>query len=115
RRRSAWSGPRKKVARPSLLTLDGLDALIKALVNENYRVVGPTLRDAVIVYDDIAGARDLPAGWTDVQDGGTYRTQRRADDARFGYAVGPHSWKNSLNPSRINLWRVKRDGDGVST
>jgi ferredoxin len=56
----------------------------------------------------------LPAGWTDVQDGGTYRVQRRADEALFGYAVGPHSWKNFLHPSQIRLWRAEKTADGVS-
>ena len=41
---------------------------------------------------------DLPVGWTDVQDAATYRLERRDDEARFGYAVGPHSWKQFLFP-----------------
>ena len=98
----------------AVLTRDGLQALIAALARRGYRVVGPTLRDAAIVFDDIAGIADLPAGWTDVQDGGTYRVQRRADDALFGYAVGPHSWKNFLHPSQIRLWRAEKTADGVS-
>jgi hypothetical protein len=97
----------------AVLTRDGLQALIEALARRGYRVVGPTLRDQAIVFDDIEGIADLPAGWTDVQDGGTYRIRRRADDALFGYAVGPHSWKNFLHPSRISLWRAAKNGDGV--
>src|SRR5258705_516306 len=81
-----------------------------ALASRGYRVIGPTLRDAAIVLDDIDGIADLPAGWTDVQDGGSYRVQRRADDALFGYAVGPHSWKNFLHPSRLRLWRAEKNG-----
>lgn len=98
---------------PQLLSLDGLEALISALRNEGYRVIGPRLRDAAIVYDDIAHASDLPAGWTDVQDGGTYRLERRADEARFGFAVGPHSWKGFLHPPRLRLWRAEKTADGV--
>ena len=45
------------------------------------------------------------------QDGGTYRLERRADDALFGYAVGPHSWKKFLHPPRCRLWRARPDGD----
>lgn len=98
---------------PALLSLDGLDALVAALRTAGYRVVGPKLRDAAIVYDDIASAADLPAGWTDVQDGGVYRVERRKDEARFGYAVGPHSWKGFLHPSRITLWHAEKAGDLV--
>ena len=58
-----------------------------------YTIVGPTVRDRAIVYDEIRGSGDLPIGWTDEQDGGHYRLRRRDDEALFGYDVGPHSWK----------------------
>ncbi len=98
---------------PAILPLEGLGALIEALHRDGYQVVGPRLRDGAIVYDDLPSAADLPAGWTDVQEAGTYRVQRRDDEARFGYAVGPHSWKGQLHPSRLRLWRAERAGDGV--
>ncbi|MEZ5832682.1 MAG: 4Fe-4S dicluster domain-containing protein [Dongiaceae bacterium] len=97
----------------AVLTLDGLQALLDALRDRGFRVVGPTVRDQAIVYDDIAAISDLPAGWTDEQDGGHYRLARRADDALFGYAVGPHSWKKFLYPPVSRLWRSQRDQDGV--
>ena len=111
--------PSKATALPALgakviLSGDDLQALIQALARRGYRVVGPTLRDQAIVFDDIEGIADLPAGWTDVQDGGTYRIKRRADDALFGYAVGPHSWKKFLHPSHLTLWRAARNDGGVS-
>ena len=48
---------------------------------------------------------DLPIGWTDEQDGGRYRLARRDDEALFGYAVGPHSWKKYQLPADVKLWR----------
>ena len=97
-----------------VLTRDGLQALIASLGAAGYRVCGPTVRDGAIVYDDIAGVADLPAGWTDEQDAATYRLKRRDDDALFGYVVGPHSWKKYLHPPRRNLWRVDRDAGGIA-
>ena len=97
-----------------VLTRAGLQAIIASLGAAGYRVCGPAVRDGAIVYDDIAGVGDLPAGWTDEQDGGTYRLKRRDDDALFGYVVGPHSWKKYLHPPRRSLWRVARDGDGIA-
>ena len=70
-----------------------------ALAARGFRVVGPTVRDGAIVYDDLDSAADLPIGWTDVQEAGRYRLERRDDEARFGYAVGPHSWKQFLLPA----------------
>jgi len=95
----------------AVITVEGLDALIRLLREQGYRVVGPTLRDRAIVFDEIDSVDDLPAGWTDEQDGGTYRLHRRDDEALFGYAVGPHSWKQFLFPSRTLLWRAHRDGE----
>ncbi|MCL2430526.1 MAG: 4Fe-4S dicluster domain-containing protein, partial [Alphaproteobacteria bacterium] len=93
---------------------DGLQALFDALRRRGYRVVGPTLRDGAILYDDIAEVADLPRGWTDEQDGGRYRVRRRGDDALFGYAVGPHSWKKFLHPPSRRLWSAERSERGVT-
>ena len=98
---------------PAVATIEGLQALIDALLRRGYRVVGPTIRDQAIVYDDLASVSDLPRGWTDDQDGGRYRLVRRDDDAYFGYAVGPHSWKKFLHPPVQRLWRSERDADVV--
>jgi len=97
----------------SVVDPDGLEALVRALHDGGYRVVGSTRRDGAIVYDDLASAHDLPIGWTDVQDAGRYRLERRTDDARFGYAVGPHSWKQFLFPPRARLWRARRRDEAI--
>jgi sulfhydrogenase subunit beta (sulfur reductase) len=88
-----------------------LDALIAALSARGYTVIGPTVRDGAIVYEELGGAAELPVGWKDIQDGGLYRLERRDDEARFGYAVGPTSWKRFLFPPRVRLWKARRDGE----
>jgi ferredoxin len=90
---------------------DALDAIFAALRARGYRVLGPTVADGAIVYAELDGADELPVGWTDRQDGGAYRLERREDDARFGYAVGPHSWKQFLFPPHLRLWRARRNSD----
>ncbi len=75
-------------------------------------MIGPTVRDGAIVYDELASAADLPVGWTDEQDGGTYRLRKRSDTALFGYVVGPHSWKQFLHPPAVRLWQADRLGTG---
>jgi sulfhydrogenase subunit beta (sulfur reductase) len=91
---------------------DALEALVGALRDRGFRVLGPSVRDGAIVYDDLDAATDLPVGWTDSQDAGRYRLERRDDDALFGYAVGPHSWKQFLLPPSVRLWQAKRREDG---
>ena len=90
---------------------EALEPLLEALRARGFRVLGPTVREGAIVYDDLDSADELPIGWTDEQAPGRYRLHRRDDEARFGYAVGPHSWKQFLLPPRIRLWRAsKRNG-----
>ena len=95
------------------IDVDGLQALIGALATRGYKVLGPTVRDGAIVYDEIEGVADLPAGWTDGQDAGRYRLERREDDALFGFAHGPQSWKRYLHPPMQTLWTAKKDGEGL--
>jgi ferredoxin len=87
---------------------------VTSLADRGYRVVGPTVREGVIVYEDLDAASQLPVGWTDSQDAGRYRLERRGDEARFGYAVGPHSWKQFLFPAHIRLWSARRTEDGFA-
>jgi ferredoxin len=91
-----------------------LGRIIVELANRGYRVIGPTRRDGAIVYDRVTCLDELPAGWTDRQDGGHYRLERRGDAAYFGYAVGPQSWKRFLHPPIERLWQARRDGHGFS-
>ena len=92
---------------------DSLDALLAALRDGGHTVLGPTIRDGAIVYDEISGVADLPAGWSEVQDGGTYRLERRDDEALFGFNVGPRSWKHFLHPPALTLFRATRSADGL--
>jgi len=89
-----------------------LQGLFEILTSKGYQIVGPTVREHAIVYDTVTSVADLPIGYTDEQDGGTYRLKKRADQALFGYAVGPHSWKKFLFPPVMRLWQARREGNG---
>jgi len=88
-----------------------VDKLISMLREDYYTVVGPTIRDEVIVLDEVSSAADLPVGWTDCQSPGSYKVLRTATPRTFGYVVGPHSWKRYLFPPQIRLFGATRDGD----
>lgn len=108
------TGPAFATGMKAAIARDDLQALIDALTAQNYLVLGPTMRDGAIVYDEIARLDDLPEGWTDQQEGGAYKLERRQDRALFGYAVGPHSWKRFLHPPVETLWRARRSEDGFT-
>jgi len=98
----------------AVITVEGLQDLLRAIRARGYRVIGPTLQNQAIVYDDIESIEDLPRGWTDEQDGGRYRLTRREDEALFGYSVGPQSWKKFLHAPRLRLWTAERRGEDTS-
>jgi ferredoxin len=100
----------QKIA-PAVIPLEALDDLVATLRVRGFRVLGPKVRDGAIIYDDLDAASELPIGWTDEQSGGSYRLKRREDAARFGYAVGPHSWKRFLFRPEVRLWRATRSPD----
>lgn len=89
-----------------------LDRLLELLQADGRRLIAPTVREGAIVYDRIRAAAELPGGWTDEQAPGRYRLAKRDDEALFGYAVGPHSWKKYLFPPEARMWRAQRKQDG---
>jgi ferredoxin len=105
--------PRPKRTRRHLISCDGLQKLIEALTAREYEVLGPTVRDGAIMYDKIAGISELPAGWTDRQEPGRYRLERRTDGELFGFAVGPQSWKRFLHPPVETLWKARIGKDRI--
>ena len=89
-----------------------LQALLDDLVTRGYQVIGPTIDQGAIVYGEIQSVSDLPRGWTDVQEPGRYRLERRQDDAYFGFVVGPHSWKRYLFPPLAKVAAADRTESG---
>ena len=91
-----------------------LGAIIDRLWRDGYTVVGPTLAGSAIVIDQVRAIDDLPIGWTDEQEAGMYRLRRREDRAYFGYAVGPHSWKQYLFPPKTTLYSIEFHADAMT-
>lgn len=96
----------------ALLDKSRLQTLLDALRSDGFRVIGPTMSQDAIVYDEIGSVDDLPRGWTDVQEPGKYRLERRSDEALFGYVVGPHSWKKYLFPPLATVATADRTEAG---
>jgi sulfhydrogenase subunit beta (sulfur reductase) len=84
--------------------------LFETLRSQGYQIIGPTVREQVIVYEEINGVEDLPIGKTDEQSPGSYRLANREDKALFGYTVGPQSPKNFLFPKKLKLFEAQKEG-----
>ena len=93
----------------AIIESDHLQKLIDILWKRGYWVIGPTLGEGAIVYDELNSSANLPVGWTDDQDGGIYRLKKHDDKSLFHYNTGPHSWKKFLFPPSLRLWQAKRN------
>ena len=106
---STASAPRHAAAaRQWFLARADLGALIDALRETGRTVIGPTVREGAIVYDEISSETDLPAGWRDDQTPGRYRLERRRDGHTFGYTVGPTPWKRFTFPPNLRIGTAHR-------
>ncbi len=98
---------------PLILAPSALQQLIDALKDAGHRVFGPVVGNGAIVYDELSSVGQLPAGKTDVQLPGSYKLVLRDDEAWFGFALGPHTWKRMIHPPVARLWRAERKGSSV--
>ncbi|HDS01082.1 MAG TPA: sulfite reductase subunit A [candidate division Zixibacteria bacterium] len=95
-----------------VLESGNLQSLFDTLISEKYQIIGPTLDNSALIYDEITNVDDLPVGYTDEQDGGRYRLVKSGGKKYFDYVVGQHTWKRYLYPPEKKLFELKRKGDG---
>jgi sulfhydrogenase subunit beta (sulfur reductase) len=92
-----------------LLESSQLQHLIEALQDRGYAVMGPTLTQGDLHYGEVRRAADLPVGWRDEEEAGSFRLIKGPDQAYFGCRVGQHSWKQFLFPPDLLLWQARRE------
>ena len=87
-----------------------LDRLFEALRADGRTVIGPTIRDGAVTYDEITCPSALPVGWRADSAPGTYRLEDRGGDRAFDYGVGVTAWKRFTYPPRVPLTMTSPDG-----
>jgi sulfhydrogenase subunit beta (sulfur reductase) len=92
-----------------LLEAPQLQHLIEALHSQGYAVLGPTLSQGDLVYAEVQEAADLPVGWRDEEEAGSFRLIRGDSQTFFGCRVGQHSWKQFFFPPDLLLWQARRE------
>ena len=81
----------------AVIDLEGLQALLDSLTTRGYTVFGPTVRDGAIVYDEIAGLNDLPAG-VDRPTGRRHLSTHRPRSTRSRSSAARPSWVPMRSP-----------------
>ncbi|OXS16897.1 sulfite reductase subunit A [Zobellella denitrificans] len=90
-----------------------LHRLHHALVQAGYEVIGPQVKDDAIVFAPLAHVDDLPWGWQEQADAGSYRLQRTAGERAFAWNTGPQGLKPWLFLPEQPLWRAEHTDDGL--
>ena len=90
-----------------------LGRLFEALRADGRRVVGPTLADGAVIYDELESPAELPTGWETDTAPGTYRLRETGSDRSFDYVLPVTSWKRYTHPAVVPLARARRDGTKV--
>lgn len=98
----------------ALLQRTDLQALIDVLAGRGYSILGPTVRNGSVVYEEVRAVEDLPTGLGDEQGGGNYRLEARNDAVLFGYTNGVQSWRRHFFPPRRRIWCAERTENGFT-
>jgi sulfhydrogenase subunit beta (sulfur reductase) len=94
---------------PQLLRRQDFPQLIQVLRNLGYHILGPVLSNGAIQWDTITRAEDLPIGWKDQQQPGTYRLEPDSGSRYFNIVHGPQSLKPLVFTPRETLLVLDRN------
>jgi len=106
-----------EVSKRAWLPREDIDRLIALLREDGRVVVGPTVQDSAVVYDEIGSGADLPIGTTDEQEPGRYRISKDDNGSAgkaFDFASSPMSWKTYTYPASVPIAKATRDGEELA-
>jgi NAD(P)H-flavin reductase/Fe-S-cluster-containing hydrogenase component 2 len=99
---------------PRFLPRARFQSLIDLLGEDGRRVIGPTVADGAVVYDEVRAVDDLPVGMRDEQAPGSYRLVETGSPRVFDVTVGMTSWKRYTFPPTAPLTRASTAGGQLS-
>jgi NAD(P)H-flavin reductase/formate hydrogenlyase subunit 6/NADH:ubiquinone oxidoreductase subunit I len=94
------------------LPRERLDALFDLLHEGGRTIIGPSVRDGMLVLDRLERVEDLPIGWRDEQSPGRYRLVQGATQRAFDVVNGQMSWKQFTFPPKQQVGTMRRDASG---
>jgi NAD(P)H-flavin reductase/formate hydrogenlyase subunit 6/NADH:ubiquinone oxidoreductase subunit I len=87
-----------------------LDRLFAVLRADDRRILGPTVSDDAVIYDELASPAELPTGWESATAPGSYRLRETGSSRAFDYVLPVTSWKRYTHPALVPLSRARRSG-----
>jgi sulfhydrogenase subunit beta (sulfur reductase) len=86
--------------------------LLHRLQENGYQTIGPRVKDETIAYEPIETMDELPYGYITEQKPGSFRLVRAGHKHYFDAIPGAQSWKQFLFPPRVDLFTLRKDGNG---
>ncbi|PWI33971.1 sulfite reductase subunit A [Vibrio albus] len=94
------------------LARDRFHTLFDVLHRQNYKVIGPVVRDGAVVFERVTSPDQLAKGVIDEQQPGSYKLKydKQSEDSRyFLWNNGPQALKPLLFKPRQELWMCRAD------
>ncbi len=92
-----------------------LNDVLRHLETLGYQNIGPKVRNGTLIYGPINDISDLPRGYVSEQAAGRFRLVHSGHGRYFDVIPGAQSWKQFLFPPRLDLFRIRKDGNGWQT
>jgi len=89
-----------------------LQDLLDALGQRGFRVLGPTVADGAVLWDEVRRLSDFPVGRREQQQPGRYRLEPGIDGEIFGVVNGPGSLKPAFFAPDEPLLEIERERKG---
>ncbi|MBM7457101.1 ferredoxin [Oceanisphaera litoralis] len=97
----------------SFLASGDLHLLHQTLVQAGFEVIGPRVKDDAILFAPLNHVDELPWGWQEQADAGSYRLQHTAGRRAFAWNTGPQGLKPWLFQPEQVLWRADNTEEGL--
>ena len=91
------------------LEIQQIEKLFESVRSQVDYIVGPKLSQGAICLETVENFSELPRGFRDKQDAGSYNLEATNSDSLFQYSVGPNSLKKFLHPAKQKLWTASKN------
>ncbi len=81
------------------------------LLKKEYKVIGPTFKDGLIVLSEIKDISDMPFGYISYEGKNYYAVERFSSEELFTYARASNAYKDFLHPNEFVFLKVYKGED----
>ncbi len=82
-------------------------------LSPSYRIIGPKIVSGAVLMSEIS-ADDIPAGYRDSQQPGSYRVEKWSQNEIFSFSPGPDSLKKFLHPAVTEAFFFRKTPKGLT-